>query len=102
MRTDAIQDLDAAALSGREVIAAARLFHRVLRTRLNQSFDEDFRLAYAQYEILQVLETNRGTPANSVDAPALPGSRPIGSWNGFGAWGSSISHRGTADFVSSG
>lgn len=55
MRTEAVQDLDAAAPSGREVIAAARLFHRVLRTRLNQCFEEEFALTYAQYEILQVL-----------------------------------------------
>lgn len=42
--------------SGREVIAAARLFHRVLRTRLNQCVDQEFALTYAQYEILQILE----------------------------------------------
>jgi len=66
MRTEAVQDLDAAAPSGREVIAAARLFHRVLRTRLNQCFDEEFGLTYAQYEILQVLEDEPNLHASEL------------------------------------
>jgi len=41
--------------SGREVIAAARHFHRMLRTRLGESLG-GFGLSYAQYEILEILE----------------------------------------------
>jgi hypothetical protein len=76
MRLEAVQDLDAPPPSGREVFAAARLFHRILRTRLNQCFDQEFALTYAQYEILQILE----------EQPNLH-------------WISSTSHQGTAGFA---
>ena len=52
--------------SGRDVIAAARLFHRVLRTRLNQCFDLEFALTYAQYEILQILEEEPNLHASEL------------------------------------
>jgi DNA-binding MarR family transcriptional regulator len=52
--------------SGREVIAAARMFHRVLRTRLNQCFEEEFALTYAQYEILQILEEEPNLHASEL------------------------------------
>jgi predicted transcriptional regulator len=66
MRPEAVQDLDAALPAGREVIAAARLFHRVLRTRLNQCFDQEFALTYAQYEILQILEEEPNLHASEL------------------------------------
>jgi DNA-binding MarR family transcriptional regulator len=66
MRADAVQDLDAPRPTGREVIAAARLFHHVLRARLNQCFDQEFALTYAQYEILQILEEEPNLHASEL------------------------------------
>ncbi len=66
MRPEAVQDLDAVPPSGREVIAAARLFHRVLRARLNRCFDQEFALTYAQYEILQILEEEPNLHASEL------------------------------------
>ena len=66
MRPEAVQDLDAPPPAGREVIAAARLFHRILRTRLNQCFDREFALTYAQYEILHILEEEPNLHASEI------------------------------------
>jgi DNA-binding MarR family transcriptional regulator len=59
MRPEAVQDLDAPPPAGREVIAAARLFHRILRTRLNQCFDREF-------AILQILEEEPNLHASEI------------------------------------
>lgn len=66
MRPEGVHDLDTAPPSGREVIAAARLFHRVLRARLNRCFDQEFALTYAQYEILQILEEEPNLHASEL------------------------------------
>jgi DNA-binding MarR family transcriptional regulator len=66
MKPDATTAPSASCPSGREVIAAARLFHRVLRTRLNRCFDREFALTYAQYEILQILEEEPNLHASEL------------------------------------
>jgi DNA-binding MarR family transcriptional regulator len=66
MAHDPVPHAGSAEPSGREVIAAARLFHRVLRTRLNQCFDREFALTYAQYEILQILEEEPNLHASEL------------------------------------
>jgi DNA-binding transcriptional ArsR family regulator len=43
-----------------------RLFHRVLRARLNRCFDREFALTYAQYEILQILEEDPNLHASEL------------------------------------
>ena len=66
MKPDAAAVPDAASPSGSDVIIAARLFHRVLRARLNQCFDQEFGLTYAQYEILQILEEEPNLHASEL------------------------------------
>jgi DNA-binding MarR family transcriptional regulator len=66
MKPDATAAPKASSPSGREVIAAARLFHRVLRARLNRCFDREFALTYAQYEILQILEEEPNLHASEL------------------------------------
>lgn len=61
-----MRDATASSPSGGDVIIAARLFHRVLRTRLNQCFDQEFALTYAQYEILQILEEEPNLHASEL------------------------------------